>query len=227
MPRNLLGGMLVKGVPSWPREMQVIGVEDRFHFLVFPQGDDLLRLYGCYHFADKVRFDGPTRRAKLVDVFSKLNCLPYAEAIAASTPIGPFNSFSNEDHWIDDPTCPGVVLIGDAAGHNDPIIGQGLSIALRDVRLVSEILRDAKAAGRVFGPYVEERAERMRRLRITAQVVTTLRVEFGPEARERRARVGKRLAAGQLAPLPASLIGPERLPAEAFLPETIDRLLAS
>ena len=45
-PRNLLGGMLVKGVPSWPREMQVIGVEDRFHFLVFPQGDDLLRLYG-------------------------------------------------------------------------------------------------------------------------------------------------------------------------------------
>jgi 2-polyprenyl-6-methoxyphenol hydroxylase-like FAD-dependent oxidoreductase len=229
MPRNLLGGMLVKGVPSWPREMQVIGVEDRFHFLVFPQGDDLLRLYGCYHFADKVRFDGPTRRAKLVDVFSKLNCLPYAEAIAASTPIGPFNSFSNEDHWIDDPTCPGVVLIGDAAGHNDPIIGQGLSIALRDVRLVSEILRDAKAAGREpdFGPYVEERAERMRRLRITAQVVTTLRVEFGPEARERRARVGKRLAAGQLAPLPASLIGPERLPTEAFLPETIDRLLAS
>jgi 2-polyprenyl-6-methoxyphenol hydroxylase-like FAD-dependent oxidoreductase len=25
-PRNLLGGMLVKGVPSWPRDMQVIGV---------------------------------------------------------------------------------------------------------------------------------------------------------------------------------------------------------
>jgi 2-polyprenyl-6-methoxyphenol hydroxylase-like FAD-dependent oxidoreductase len=228
-PRNLLGGMLVKGVPSWPRDMQVIGVEDRFHFLVFPQGDDLLRLYGSYHFADKARFDGPSRRAKLIDAFSKLSCLPYAEAIAASTPIGPFNSFSNEDHWIDDPTCPGIALIGDAAGHNDPIIGQGLSIALRDVRLVSEILRDAKTAGREpdFRPYVEERAERMRRLRITAQVATMLRVEFGPEARERRARVGKRMAAGHLAPLPASLIGPERLPAEAFLPETIDRLLAS
>jgi 2-polyprenyl-6-methoxyphenol hydroxylase-like FAD-dependent oxidoreductase len=79
------------------------------------------------------------------------------------------------------------VLIGDTAGHNDPIIGQGLSIALRDVHLVSEILRDAKTAGREpdFRPYVEERAERMRRFRITAQVVTTLRVDFGPEARER------------------------------------------
>ena len=228
-PRNLLGGMLVKGVPSWPRDMQVIGVEDRFHFLVFPQGDDLLRLYGCYHFADKSRFDGPDRRAKLIDAFRRLACLPYAEAIAASTPIGPFNSFSNEDHWIDDPTCAGVVLIGDAAGHNDPIIGQGLSIALRDVRLVSEILREARTAGREpdFRPYVEERAERMRRLRITARVVTTLRAEFGREERERRARVGKRLAAGQLAPLPASLIGPERLPAEAFFPETIEKLLAS
>jgi len=155
--------------------------------------------------------------------------LPYAEAIAASTPIGPFNSFSNEDHWIDDPTCPGVVLIGDAAGHNDPIIGQGLSIAMRDVRLVSEILGEAKAVGQEpdFRPYVEERAERMRRLRITAQVVTTLRVEFGQEARERRVRAGKRVAAGQLAPMRASMIGPERLPAEAFLPETIEKLLAS
>ena len=38
---------------------------------------------------------------------------------------------------------------------------------------------------------------------------------------------GKRLAAGQLAPLLASLIGPERLPAEAFLPETVEKLLAS
>jgi 2-polyprenyl-6-methoxyphenol hydroxylase-like FAD-dependent oxidoreductase len=228
-PRNLLGGMLVKGVPSWPRDMQVIGVEDRFHFLVFPQGHDLLRLYGSYQFADKSRFDGPDRRAKLIDAFSRLSCLPYAEAISASTPVGPFNSFSNEDHWIDDPTLPGIALIGDAAGHNDPIIGQGLSIALRDARLVSEILRDAKTTGREpdFRPYVEERAERMRRLRITAQVVTTLRVEFGSEARERRARVGKRTAAGQLAPMPASLIGPERLPAEAFLPETIEKLLAS
>ena len=93
----------------------------------------------------------------------------------------------------------------------------------------ARILDEAKAAGREpeFRPYVEERAERMRRLRITAQVVTTLRAEFGQEARERRARVGKRMAAGQVAPLPASLIGPDRLPAEAFLPETIEKLLAS
>ena len=88
------------------------------------------------------------------------------------------------------------MLIGDAAGHNDPILGQGLSIALRDVRLVSEILRDARTAGRApdFRPYVEERAERMRRLRIAARLASMLRVEFGPQQRKRRARVGKRVA---------------------------------
>ena len=63
-PRCLLGGMLVKGVPSWPRDLQVIGVEGRFHFLIFPQGDDLLRLYGSYQFADRSRFDGPNSSRK-------------------------------------------------------------------------------------------------------------------------------------------------------------------
>ena len=40
------------------------------------------------------------------------------------------------------PYVDGVVLIGDAAGHNDPIIGQGLSIALRDARIVRDLVLD-------------------------------------------------------------------------------------
>ena len=76
----------------------------------------------------------------LLAAFAGMRCLPFADGIARARPIGPFNSFSNEDHWIEDPTAPGVVLIGAAAGHNDPILGLGLSIALRDVRLVGEIV---------------------------------------------------------------------------------------
>lgn len=44
--------------------------------------------------------------------------------------------------WIDTPVAPGVVLIGDAAGHNDPTIGQRPSIALRDARLIQQALLD-------------------------------------------------------------------------------------
>src|SRR5262249_11455487 len=139
-PHNLIGGMLVDGVPDWPQDTQVVGTEDRTHFLVFPQGGDRVRLYLCYDFADKERYAGADRQQNLIETFARLRCFPPASMIAASRPIGPFNSVSNEDHWTEDPTGPGVVLIGDAAGHNDPVTGQGLSIALRDVRLVSEII---------------------------------------------------------------------------------------
>jgi 2-polyprenyl-6-methoxyphenol hydroxylase-like FAD-dependent oxidoreductase len=153
--------------------------------------------------------------------------LPYARSISKSRAIGPFNSFSNEDHWTENPTAAGVVLAGDAAGHNDPIIGQGLSIALRDVRLVSETILDARREQEAFQHYVEERLERMRRLRITARLAVTLRAEYGEEARLRRLRAGHRARVDKmLSPAPASLVGPERLPAAAFEQTTIDALLA-
>jgi menaquinone-9 beta-reductase len=47
-----------------------------------------------------------------------------------------------------------VVLVGDAAGHNDPIIGQGLSIALRDVRLVGEAILAGGRDQAAFRHYV-------------------------------------------------------------------------
>jgi 2-polyprenyl-6-methoxyphenol hydroxylase-like FAD-dependent oxidoreductase len=227
-PHNLLGGMLVGNVGGWSRQMMSLGVEERLHFLIFPQGDDKLRLYLCYDFADRARFGGADRQRKLLDAF-RLKSLPLAAEIAEATVLGPFNSFSNEDTWIDRPYTEGCVLIGDAAGHNDPIIGQGLSIAARDVRLVSEILIAARLSGRPpdFSSYAEERAERMRRLRITARLAAKIRVEFGDDARALRARVARRVAERQLSPLPASLIGPERLPADAYLPETIEKFIAA
>jgi 2-polyprenyl-6-methoxyphenol hydroxylase-like FAD-dependent oxidoreductase len=226
-PRNLIGGMLVEGVPDWPQELQVIGTEGRVHFLVFPQGGDRVRLYLCYDFADKAPYVGPQRKENLIAAFAGLGCLPYARSISKSRAIGPFNSFSNEDHWTENPTAAGVVLVGDAAGHNDPIIGQGLSIALRDVRLVSETILDARREQEAFQHYVEERLERMRRLRITARLAVTLRAEYGEEARLRRQRAGHRARVDKmLSPAPASLVGPEMLPAAAFEQTTIDALLA-
>jgi 2-polyprenyl-6-methoxyphenol hydroxylase-like FAD-dependent oxidoreductase len=226
-PHNLIGGMLVANVPEWPRDMQAIGTEDELHYLIFPQGKDLVRLYVCYDFANRARFAGPDKSHRVLQAF-RLHCLPLASAILAGTPVGPFNSYSNEDHWVDNPTAPGVVLIGDAAGHNDPVTGQGVSITARDVRIVSEILLSNKSpwAQDAFASYVEERRERMRRLRIIGRLASQLRVEFGPDARKRRARVAQRFAEGYLSPLPATLVGPERLPPEAYLPATISRLTA-
>jgi 2-polyprenyl-6-methoxyphenol hydroxylase-like FAD-dependent oxidoreductase len=121
------------------------------------------------------------------------------------------------------------VLIGDAAGWNDPIIGQGLSITYRDVRIVSEILRESDDWARAdFAPYAEERAERMRRLRFSAQLSSTLMNEFGDAARERRRKAVQRQAANPLLLMPqlASIVGPETLPAAAFEETIREQLFA-
>ena len=133
------------------------------------------------------------------------------------------------DTWIDDPRAPGVVLIGDAAGWNDPIIGQGLSIALRDVRMVADAVRagpDRSVAA--FTPYVRERRERMRRLRVAADIQTALVATFTPAGAARRAafnavfRTDPVLGGSRL----AAQLGPENVPAEAFEPQTVARILA-
>jgi 2-polyprenyl-6-methoxyphenol hydroxylase-like FAD-dependent oxidoreductase len=117
--------------------------------------------------------------------------LPCGEALADARPAGPCHGYPNADSWIDEPVAPGVVLLGDAAGHNDPTIGQGLSITLRDVRLVSEVLLGGGDwSVSAFSPYVEERRERMRRLRFAGRLVSALNAEFTEEARSGAARVG-------------------------------------
>ena len=225
-PHNLLGGMLIDGVPEWPQDVFEAGTEGDIHHLVFPQGGAKLRLYVCYDFAGRERFTGAGRERNLLNAF-RLKSMPLGDTIARGEPIGPFHSYSNEDHWVERPVARGVVLIGDAAGHNDPITGQGTSITLRDVRIVQDIVLAGDWRPPAFEPYVEERLERMRRLRITARFATTLRVEFGPSAAARRARALRRIFADKwLSPLGAVMAGPEALHAEAFEQRTIDAVLA-
>ena len=225
-PHNYLGGILVEGVPQWPTDTFSIGTEGDLQYFVFPQGSGRLRLYACWGLNAPKRFAGSERGRNVLQAFGKLSCLRHSDVIACSTPIGPFNAFPNEDQWTDDPTLPGVVLIGDAAGYNDPIAGQGLAIALRDVRVVRDLLAGSNISETTLAPYVHERAERMRRLRVAARLLATLRAEFGPGAPARRARAFQRtFRDGWPSPLPSALVGPDRLPPEAFEKAAVDRLL--
>jgi 2-polyprenyl-6-methoxyphenol hydroxylase-like FAD-dependent oxidoreductase len=148
--------------------------------------------------------------------------------LANATPAGPCNSYPNEDTWTDEPYAEGVVLIGDAAGHNDPIIGQGLSITYRDVRMVRDVLLDDDWSPAAFVAYGEERRERMRRLRFVATLQSRLENEFGAEAEARRVRAHERRAADPTLMLPAlaTMLGPEKLPPMAFDDAIMERTLA-
>lgn len=226
-PHHMFSGLLVDGACDWPDDLETAGTEDDLHFLAFPQGGGRVRLYLGFGLDQKSRFAGPEGPARFLESF-RFRCIPNAERLADATPVSPCASYPNEDAWTDAPFVEGVVLIGDAAGWNDPIIGQGLSITLRDIRVLSEILLSTDAwLVDALQPYAEERAERMRRLRFAGELQSALHNEFGAEARARRVRAQVRMAADPSLSLPLMAVwaGPEIPPAEAFTAQTWSRIL--
>ncbi len=226
--RTLGGGMLIDGLQSWPSHQIALGTEGDLHYLMFPRANGRVRLYLLHGIEQNGRFSGLNREKAFLDAY-RFRCIPGSDDIAGSRPAGPCAFYPMHDTWVDIPYVEGAVLIGDAAGWNDPIIGQGLSISLRDVRQVAEILRSAPDwSAAAFGDYGEERRERMRRLRLAAQLRTDIYCTFTPEGAARRKlwnevwQSDEVLGGPELAPL----VGPEKAPAESFEQANFDRILS-
>lgn len=225
---HLFSGMLVEGAEGWPDDAQTAGTEGDVNFLAFPQGNGRVRLYLGYSLEQKSRLAGSDARQRFLEAF-RLKSVPWSGALAGATPVSPCPSYPNADTWTDEPFADGLVLAGDAAGHNDPIIGQGLSITLRDVRIVTDLLKATSDwSPSLFAPYAEERRERMRRLRFAARISAVTTSEFGEEARQRRIRQRLAREADPTLSLPtlSVMIGPEKAPDFAFTDEMMARLLA-
>ncbi|MEM7098588.1 MAG: NAD(P)/FAD-dependent oxidoreductase [Pseudomonadota bacterium] len=218
---HLFSGMLVEGADDWPEDLQVIAHEDDVNVLAFPQGDGVVRIYLGWPSADRGRLVGPDGPQRFLDAW-QVNCVPYADTIANAKPVSSCIGYPNYDAWVDHPVREGIVLIGDAAGRNDPIIGQGLSIAHTDVRMVSEALLGNQVwSVDMFDEYVAERKERMSRLRTTARLTSLRESAFGEEGKALRYQIHERLHATPdlAAPYAAGFIGPQNLPEEVFTPE--------
>jgi 2-polyprenyl-6-methoxyphenol hydroxylase-like FAD-dependent oxidoreductase len=223
---HLFGGLLIEKIAQWPVDEYAIGTEGSRNFYIFPQGDSRMRLYLGYALDQRRQFVGPDGVRNFLSAF-RLSSVPQGEMLAAARPAGPCQGYPNADTWIDNPMAAGVVLIGDAAGHNDPTIGQGLSIALRDVRLVRDALTDNRDwTSEIFVPYAEERQHRMLRLRTCAQEFSKFRCEYTDEARARRRTALNRLAADRSLGLPflVPLKGPNALPDHAYDREAWSRM---
>jgi 2-polyprenyl-6-methoxyphenol hydroxylase-like FAD-dependent oxidoreductase len=134
------------------------------------------------------------------------------------------------DSWtVGPPAVQGAVLIGDSAGWGDPLIGQGLSVALRDARMVTDILLDGTDWGAsAFADWVDERRERMHRLLVAAHVATRLRCDFTDAGRRRRRKALDAVVteSAVLAQVLCVLVGPEAFPAEAFTDEAVGSTMA-
>jgi len=228
-PHHWFGGLLIDGAEGWDVELQAIGTEGDFGFLAFPQGGGRVRIYGGYPLEQAQRFKGPDGPRRFLDAFA-MTCSPDNRHLVAGEPAGPLFSYFNNDSWTDEPFARGVVLIGDAAGWNDPILGLGLSITYRDVRIVSDLLLgEADWASLSLASYAEERAERMRRLRFVASLQATIDMEFGEAAKARRHSLFERAAADPSLKAHgfAVMAGPEAMPPEVFTDEHRARVLGA
>jgi flavin-dependent dehydrogenase len=231
-------GLAVDGIDGWPQDTQAMGTEGDVMYFVFPQGQGRARLYLNFPTDHRRRFVGRAGPAEFLRAF-RLTSLPAADHLAQARPDGPLASYPSVSSWTDTPARGRVVLIGDEAGANDPVLGTGLSNSLRDARLVSEAIlsgpahdngRDGRPSGsseHPFAAYAAERTERMRRLRFAADLIGVLMAEFGAAARQRRATAWERARNNPnlVAPLLANVIAPDLLPEFAFHRLLRERLL--
>ncbi|HVV08179.1 FAD-dependent oxidoreductase [Amycolatopsis sp.] len=225
-PRVMLSGLAVHDGGAWDRAETVIGVEGRTLFYVIPRGLGRVRLYVGRVIDDPERFTGSGREQRLLDCF-RLKSLPNADVLADARPAGPCASFPMTDSWTEAPLLPGVALLGDAAGWSNPVTGQGLAVALRDARVLTDLLLEVTdwSVTRLSG-YAAERATRMARLRFTSAITDLLTAFGAPDRAARRSRMGRMLAkAPELgAAFAAVHAGPWAVPAGGFSPDILTTL---
>ena len=185
--RNLVSGVLMDGVELSSDATHAWLNTDSGHFILnFPQGNGRARVYLCYADGSARRYGGPS------DVDEVLGqCIASgvpAEVYASASPAGPLATFDGRTTWAETAYRNGVALIGDAAANTDPTWGQGLSMALRDARVLKDCLlshEDRDAAGRA---YAEARQQYFSVVHSMENWQTQLLMDTGPEADAARGR---------------------------------------
>ena len=127
---------------------------------------------------------------------------------------GPIATFEGYDSWVEHPYKDGVALVGDAAQTSDQTWGQGLSITVRDARLLRDALLatdDWDAAGHKYAEAANESFQHIRRME---DWMTLVFMQPGPEADAVRAGTLPRLAVDTSIMPDTHMVGPELAPAD-------------
>jgi 2-polyprenyl-6-methoxyphenol hydroxylase-like FAD-dependent oxidoreductase len=104
-----------------------------------PIGRGRFRAYFGSPKGSSYRLQGEAMLSQFVDESAK-TCPVASQLCEGAKSIGPLASFDVSESWVEHPYADGVALIGEAAGTSDPAFGQGLSLTLRDVRVLGDEL---------------------------------------------------------------------------------------
>lgn len=174
---------------------------------ITPVGQSRFRTYVAYPADADYRLQGDENVPLFIGEAAR--AAPVGEFYRSAKPAGPLASFRCGDFWVDHPYKNGVALIGDAASTSDPAFGQGLSLTVRDVRVLRDRLSirdDWDAAGHEYA------AEHDRYYGVMHKVNDWFRqvfLEQGPEADDRRAKALPLLAEDPMRAPDHLLSGPE------------------
>jgi 2-polyprenyl-6-methoxyphenol hydroxylase-like FAD-dependent oxidoreductase len=183
----MIAGVLLENVPAAEDTCQAI-----YHFglgqlvVVAPQSGGRVRMYLCYHDGTQARLQGPGDLARFVEGCKKTGAS--AALFEDARQIGPLATFSCAHSWVDHPYRDGVALLGDAATSSDPTHGQGLSLTLRDARVLRDHLLRFDDWDAACHAYAAEHDGYAGRLHTFNQWFSELYLATGPDADARRAR---------------------------------------
>lgn len=110
--------------------------------------------------------------------------------------VGPLATFEGTDVWVDHPYKNGLVLVGDSAAANDPCFGCGLSLTLRDVRVLRDALLGNDDWDAACHRYAAEHDRYYQALHTITTWLRQVRYALGPDADRVREHALPRLADG-------------------------------
>ena len=156
--------------------------------LFFPQGRRRLRAYVAFHAkGDHGRLSG---RGHIPDFLAACAAAQVpADWLESAVPAGPLAAFSGADVYVPHPARDGVALVGDAAACSDPTWGCGLSLTLRDVRVLSEALLASEDWDAAAHAFAEEHDRYYGRLHTIESWLSQGFFDVGAEADARRGRI--------------------------------------
>ncbi len=180
-----IGGGLIDGVSLDTHSTHEAAFPGGRMFLM-PQGGGRAR---AYYVSSESRLAESRAGRSPADFICACAALLPEDALSVAIPAGPVAFFPNADLWSSQVFAENSVLIGDAAGANDPSVGHGLSIALRDVREIRDLLLNERNWNHAIASFQQRRDGYSAVLRTHARWLAVLTTEEGPQADARRERV--------------------------------------
>jgi len=207
---QFIGGCLIDDVDLDPDAAHV-GYVAGGSAMMFRQASGKARAYLVARPETAQSMRGPAVAPALIAACAR--ALPDG-ALRRARAVGPAAFFPGADVLADRIAGDGVVLIGDAAGANDPTQGQGLSLVFKDVREISQLLLNTDDWQTAIAEFARLRPRWYEPLRAHAMWEAPLVTGIGAAADAARERVAR---AKELNPLRGGYgtihaLGPDHLP---------------